>query len=153
MTKEEVKNEIEQCEKKLEELRKRMDEPENQCWRAKHGISYWYLNGLGHTRYDLEYGTQIDDMRYDCGNYFKTEDEAKEFAKRVAVYRGMMELSDGCGDWVIGYNHISVEPRMQLWTFNAVPFRFSSRERAWECIRSIGSENLKKYWFGVKECP
>lgn len=47
-------------------------------WRAEEGKYYYYISGTGLIMHSAEYNTFEDDARCNTGNYFKTEEEAKE---------------------------------------------------------------------------
>lgn len=50
-------------------------------WRAKQGEEYYYINFQLEILFDKEDFAEIDEERYDVGNYFKTEQEAQEYAE------------------------------------------------------------------------
>ena len=52
-------------------------------WRAKEGEDYYYITGRGHVVGDEEGGLPEDIERYEFGNYFRTQEQAEEAAKRV----------------------------------------------------------------------
>lgn len=52
-------------------------------WRAKEGEDYYYITGRGHVVGDEEGGLPEDIERYEFGNYFCTQEQAEEAAKRV----------------------------------------------------------------------
>lgn len=48
-------------------------------WRAKEaGDNYFYISGTGEIRIDEEGGGEEDYLRYELGNYFKTDEEARK---------------------------------------------------------------------------
>lgn len=47
-------------------------------WRAKKGEVYYYINSGGDIIHILEYDVDIDNDRFMFGNYFKTENQARE---------------------------------------------------------------------------
>ena len=50
-------------------------------WRAKEGEYFYYINFLFETDRTVEAFTKKDDVSYNLGNYFKTEQEAQEYAE------------------------------------------------------------------------
>lgn len=63
---------------------------EHERWRAKKGGQYWCVQSDGGVVYDHEIKVDVDDERYELGNYFKTEEEAQKAAdwfKAFAVLR------------------------------------------------------------------
>lgn len=64
--------------------------PESRRWRAESGERYWYVRSDGVVDDDYEDKTDIDDGRYELGNYFKTEEEAQkasDWLKAFAILR------------------------------------------------------------------
>lgn len=53
-------------------------------WRAetKRGI-YYFIDSTGHADLSYEEFDEVDDERYEFGNYFKTKEEAELYAKKV----------------------------------------------------------------------
>lgn len=47
-------------------------------WRAKSGDIYCHISGTGLITHSSEYNTFENDVHCNTGNYFKTEEEAKE---------------------------------------------------------------------------
>ncbi|MGL5232349.1 MAG: hypothetical protein ACRC7W_03320 [Fusobacteriaceae bacterium] len=47
-------------------------------WRANHNGGYFHVNTMGFINDAIEVGDSIDRNRFKVGNYFKTEQEAKE---------------------------------------------------------------------------
>ncbi|BET14719.1 hypothetical protein [Fusobacterium vincentii] len=48
-------------------------------WRAEEaGDNYFYISGTGEIRIDEEGGGEEDYLRYELGNYFKTDEEARK---------------------------------------------------------------------------
>ncbi len=56
---------------------------EKLLWRADVGEEYYHLGTQGIPMEDKEGGLIVDANRYKFGNYFRTEEYAKEAAKRV----------------------------------------------------------------------
>lgn len=52
-------------------------------WRAKKGNYYYYVDSFGKICNTKEVYIDIDDDRYEIGNYFKTKKSAEEVAKKV----------------------------------------------------------------------
>ena len=51
-------------------------------WKAKEGYPYYYVDSSLLVTETTEEGYTSDRMRYDVGNYFKTEEEAQWFAEK-----------------------------------------------------------------------
>jgi len=48
-------------------------------WRAEYSKNYFYINEMFKIKFDTESYWDIDDKRYENGNYFRTEQDAKEY--------------------------------------------------------------------------
>jgi len=63
--------------------KKCIEELKPKRWRAKKDCKYWFLNEVLKAVFDTEYRFDIDNQRYEIGNYFQTEQQAKDFAERI----------------------------------------------------------------------
>ncbi len=54
---------------------------EKKRWRAERGEEYYYINFQLKILFDEEDFAEIDEERYDVGNYFETKEEAQEYAE------------------------------------------------------------------------
>jgi hypothetical protein len=52
-------------------------------WRAENGKEYYYVGNQGSVEIDIEGDYCVDENRHKSGNYFRTEEQAKEAAKRM----------------------------------------------------------------------
>jgi hypothetical protein len=52
-------------------------------WRAEKGNGYFILNTTFESNRSIEDNCEIDDERYNAGNYFQTEQQAEYFAERI----------------------------------------------------------------------
>lgn len=52
-------------------------------WRAKYGEKYFYVYNQGIVIVDKECGYYIDESLNEFGNYFRTEEQAVEAARRM----------------------------------------------------------------------
>lgn len=59
---------------------------EKKRWRAKHSGYYYYINSRFKIDWTVEAFTKKDDVSYNLGNYFKTEQEAQEYAEYMKKY-------------------------------------------------------------------
>ena len=64
---------IKEAQLQIEELKK----PVRNRWRADKGSRYFFISYKGVVTSDEEGDYQADDIRFEKGNYFKTENEAK----------------------------------------------------------------------------
>lgn len=56
---------------------------EKKLWRAKNNGTYYYLGENSYVKSDDEKGYGFQSIRYENGNYFKTEQEAQEYADKI----------------------------------------------------------------------
>ena len=52
-------------------------------WRAEHGGYYYYTDFQFKTSWTVETFLEEDDVNYNLGNYFKTEQEVQEYAEYI----------------------------------------------------------------------
>ena len=62
----------------MPEFYKNKEYPKKPRWRAKVGEKYFLVISLGVVNHCIEGGDSYDDKLFSIGNYFKTEEEAKE---------------------------------------------------------------------------
>lgn len=46
-------------------------------WRGNFKNTYWFIDPRGNIDFTLELFTEIDGVRYEIGNYFRTKEEAQ----------------------------------------------------------------------------
>lgn len=52
-------------------------------WRAKYEEHYYYVSDWGVVRKSKDQCWGEDNVRYECGNYFKTREEAEKYAEKI----------------------------------------------------------------------
>ena len=109
----------------------------------------------GGVYYDYDDKTDVDDGRYEFGNYFKTEEEAQKasgWLKAFAVLRDDTkgfkpdwENSDQ-DKWYVYYDHREKELTANLvWTQQGEPLHFATEEDAEASIKNHEREWLAFY--------
>lgn len=91
---EQLKQELAKTKNKCAEIEKKIEELESKVrWRAKENEIYYYFNDFGeiHVNRDGCCGTDTD--RYDLGNYFETEEEAKKAVEKIKIYTQLKDLA------------------------------------------------------------
>lgn len=58
-------------------------EDQKRKWRADFKCIYWCVSTAGELNEVMEYNHDIDDLRFNFGNYFKTKEEAKEVSEKI----------------------------------------------------------------------
>nr|DAI56015.1 MAG TPA: hypothetical protein [Caudoviricetes sp.] len=72
-----TKEEFENIKNMVEAINEKYGIPKR--WRAEEaGDNYFYISGTGEIRIDEEGGGEEDYLRYELGNYFKTDEEARK---------------------------------------------------------------------------
>lgn len=98
--------------------------------------------------------TTWDYKRLAIGNVFLTEEAADFAAERLKVLAEMSEWSGKCADpYEIIYNYSTdmVIPNMDSDIFVHGDIRFASYDDAYNCIKAVGKDRLKLYYFGIPE--
>jgi hypothetical protein len=127
-------------------------------WRAKKGEYYWYLeyhysNAVGTSD---EWESEIDNIRYLTGNYFKTKKEAEEYKNYLLadtkIKDWILENDEEGLDWeneddykyIIIYDYYNENLDYNSW-FNSLKFSdysVSSEELAKKLIKKCKEELL-----------
>ena len=124
---ERVQEEIALAEKCIEELAKRKQElqefidplntMEAERGRAAKSERYWHISDVGMIRFTIDERYDSDDYRYECGNYYPTEEDATRAEKQIRLFRLLDRFSrqngwtdelwedDKTDKWYIYYNY------------------------------------------------
>ena len=73
--------EKERLEKFIERVNEKYGKPKR--WRAERNRGYYYINDYGIIYYTTDDYVSADNDRYEIGNYFKTQEQAKKALERV----------------------------------------------------------------------
>lgn len=65
---------------------------EYKRWRAKRGERYWFARALG-VNSDKEVNHYIDRGRWETGNYFKTEEEAELYGRKLIANQKLIDTA------------------------------------------------------------
>lgn len=130
----------------------------NKKWRAEENAVYYFTTDTGKVGVGREYLMDVDNIRYDTHNYFKTEEEAQEYAEVLEIKRQLIKFADEHND-KIDWDKLN-ESRYYLYltrptdgiiignTYRGkIPeiIYFSSTDIAQKAIDTIGAENIIKY--------
>ena len=69
--------------KKWNDEKKCIEELKNERWRAEYGKDYWFVGDFFSPEKESDYDYHNDRQKYKVGNYFKTEQQCKDFAERI----------------------------------------------------------------------
>ena len=158
MTRKEYENRLAELQTQIDELKNTEIEekpptPPHPRWKPEIGKTYYHA----YRGDDLWYGLDQDQKSYAVGDVFKTRSEAEFAAERLKVIAEMREWAGKWNDkYSIAYvNVLSGDTRIivndRLSTLSHGEMRFATKEDAENCIKAVGEERLKKYYFMVLE--
>ena len=142
--------------KKIEEMKTELYAPPHPRWKPKYEEHYYYIakNGEinGINRWD---GNSVDKQVYDSANMFKTEAEAEFALEKRKVLAEMNEWAGHNYDGAYIYYHRPSDEIMINWDGNSTycfgDIRFKCVDDAENCIKAVGKERIKKYYFGISD--
>ena len=133
---------------------------ESTRWKPEKFQNYYHVGGDGFVYSDTwANGSAVDNGRFEIGNCFKTEEEAKraaEYLKALATVRGdaTTKFSKGKNNWYVSYNvaHNCLDVNIISYSIDNGIFGLPYFATAEDAQRSI--ELHRNEWltiFGVKE--
>lgn len=133
-----------------------MPTPPHPRWKPSNADTYYMIGTCGDVCIQDWTGinNEIDKSRLSFGNVFNTRAEAKFAVERLKVLAEMREWAGNCFDpYDIIYNYSAdmVIPNMDSDIFVHGNIRFASCDAACNCIKAVGKDRLKKYYFGIPE--
>ena len=154
--------EVEVSEEQIKEIKK----PKYKRWRAEEGEKYYFLSDLGEILSANDCRDKSDNFLYNTDNYFKTEEGAEEYRKKL-LYR--QQYIDFIGediptkeDWkkptfqkyaacIDHYycNEVALSSNT-YYELQGVIYS-KSKEKIQDFIKKIGEDNFKKYILEVEE--
>lgn len=158
MTRQEYEAKLADLQSQIEELKQteiEEDSPKPPHSKPKIRLhqEYYYVapyGGIIYTKYD---GSRTEKMMRDIGNVFLAE-EAAEYA--VEYFKVLSEMREWAGEWNdpwgMLYNGCQVEAISvggKDVTYGEL--RFATKEDTQNCIKSVGEDRIKKYYFGITE--
>lgn len=143
------------------------DKDKKKLWRPKENEKYFcieeYIQGVGS---DVNGKWNIDDFRFNMGNYFKTKKEAEHMLEKLKVIHELQKFAYENNEEGIEWGNkkqekwylcICCDGTEVLAGYDAynhcIPFNvyFSSDKIAHKAIKTIGEDRIKKYYFGIEE--
>ena len=140
------------------------EKEEKIWWEPEWHEDFWSIESNGEVGYNC-YIVKAQTEKITFGNCFQTEEQAKFMAETLKVItkirkyiaeKGQIEPHVIATRYYIYYNPLLKEVRVGVSQGGcgiSSPFNlyFHSNQDAEECIKLIGKENLKKYYFGIEE--
>lgn len=146
-----------------EEQVKEIEKPKYKKWRAEKCETYCSINSDGTTCIHTDFGDVIDNFLYSIGNYFRTEEEAEEYKKKLLY---LQQYKDFIGEDLLTeedfknqnitkyfayYDYINEDIstgdhqviRVQGCIYS------KSAQKIWDFVNKIGRDDFKKYILGI----
>ena len=160
MTRQEYEAKLADLQSQIDELRHieiedDIPKPPHPRWMPEYGEDYFYCSYSGSVYKVLWTNGKLDNNMYNIGNVFRTEEETKFEAERLKVLTEMREWAGKPNDpyqLVLDYN-------MSEFIVNRIDFpyltngemRFATKDNAENCIKAVGADRIKKYYFMIPE--
>ena len=161
MTKLEYEAKIRDLERQLIELKQAkvddkndIPQPPHPRWKPENGEMYRFIDDSENVAALHWSGDQFDLRHFDVGNMFKMNDDAAFAIERLKVLAQMREWA---GNWNDPYRILYIDGRVEPETvfvgrcISYGEIRFATEADAKNCIKAVGEDRLKKYYFGIPE--
>lgn len=130
-------------------------EPPHPRWKPEYKEKYYIVFYNGSSVETYWTGCQSDMGEYDIGIVFKTKEEAEFAIERMKVIAEMKEWAGKNNDGAYIYYHRPFDQIMIDWDGDSNychgDIRFKSVDDARNCIKAVGKERIKKYYFMIPE--
>lgn len=148
-----------------EEQVKEIEKPKYKRWRAEEGEKYYFSSDLGEILSANDCRDKSDNFLYNTDNYFKTEEGAEEYRKKL-LYR--QQYIDYIGEDLVTKDDWKDNDILKYYAYydydsnivdidGFIYFKFQgtiyskSKEKIENFIKKIGENNFKKYILEVEE--
>lgn len=135
----------------------------SKVFKPAYRKKYFYINMYGDVCDAGYYKYTIDDRRFELGNLFETEEQAKFAVEKQKLYIELkhyaLEHNEYEIDWgderqckyciILSRGKISAADYYSVQNLNQI--YFTSEEIAQNAIKEIGEDRIKKYLFEVEE--
>ena len=135
----------------LKALREELPEPPHPRWKPERDDLY-YVTSFGIPRTHYWKDDELDHSTFAAGNLYQTEDEAEFAIERLKV---LAEMREWAGSWrnvyTLAWDNIHHKIKTHASLVYCGEMCFATREDAENCIKAVGEERLKKYYFMIPE--
>lgn len=108
--------ELDLTDEQVQEIVSKYNKPKSKRWRAEYEGEYWYVDGDGDIFEQNEDFDIYDNQRYEIGNYFQTEQQAKTHLKHLQLLQKLKdEIAELNGDWVCDWSNEQEHKFMVYW--------------------------------------
>ena len=90
---EKLERDIEALGTQINELEEKEITKSGKRWRGVKDRFYWYIEGDCEVYGEYEKDDDYDNARYEIGNYFRTEEEAKKVVEKIKIYTRLKDLA------------------------------------------------------------
>lgn len=158
MNRKEYEQRLEALEREIAALKREnvedgSERPPHPKPEPKQGQIYYSIENNGKAYSRTWTDTEWDSERLALCNVFRTRDAAEYAAEYYKVLAEMREWAGIWDDpWVMiydGWSPKAISIHAPDVTFGEL--RFATREDAEGCIKAVGKDRLKKYYFGVRD--
>lgn len=152
----ELKSQIEQMQKTIEELEKKELKKNYTIKRVNFGENYYVIDGWFTVQKEIERNWNPDFYYHRSFNYFTTEKEAKKYCNHLGQTMELFRIRDLInGAWKPDWNdnnmkyYISVDTDSSLMKNDTLkfrkPFAFKTPEKRDEFIELVGEDKIKQF--------
>ena len=150
-----LKQEVEIFNKKIEEFKK-LETEGCGVWKPEIDEDYWYIDSYGYIKKEKWDSILAENFRFNIGNVFRTEKEAKDEVERRKVLTELKRFSRNFelykNNYCIKYDMISKKIDVyNNYVFTTAELVFETEKDARDAIASVGEERVLKYYLGVNE--
>lgn len=137
-----------------EEAKSALPTPPHPRWKPKMDQRYYYIIATGDPTSAGWIENAFDYGRYDIGNIFKSKDEAGFTVERLKV---LAEMQEWAGKWNDEFSirleeDSGIEAYFHVFSEKSYgEMRFATKEDVQNCIKTVGEDRIKKYYFMIPE--
>lgn len=155
---EELKEQVAEIQKKIEELERTEQKEKSDKQGIKKGESYYSVSTFGRVDINIWNEHKLDKDALSIGNVFKTKQEVEFEIERKKILTEMSKFSFE-PDWdnseqrkhFICFNY----PKDEIFIGYTINYGyalcyFETKDDIKECIKVVGKDRIKKYYFGIK---